>query len=187
MKKKQAITVFCGSAEGNDPLYTEVAFQLGKTLAEQGRRLIYGAGSRGLMGSVAKGAIQNGGYVTGVNITRFQNPKYIMPVNENMMMDTIQDRKVRMIGLGDASIVLPGGIGTMDELFEVLSMLQLGLTDRPIGILNVNHFYDPLLQCFDQMRSAGFFKEKYAKILIVRDTVDELLTVLDETENINQF
>ena len=187
MKKKRAITVFCGSAEGNDPIYAEVACQLGKTLAEQGRTLIYGAGNRGLMGSVAEAMSENGGHVTGVNITRFSNPKYLMEVDENITTETIQDRKLRMIGMCDASIALPGGIGTMDEIFEVLSMLQLGLTDKPLGILNVNGFYDLCVQFIDQLRTSGFFQEKYAKIIIVRNTIDALLAALDEAENINQF
>lgn len=187
MKKKQAITVFCGSAQGNDPVYDQVARQLGKTLAQQGRRLIYGAGNRGLMGSVAMAARENGGHVTGVNLTRFQNPKYLMDVDENITTQTIQERKLRMIEMGDAGIALPGGIGTMDEIFEALSMLQLGLTDRPLGILNVNGFYDPLIQFIGQMKASGFFKEKHAKILIVRHTVDEMLSALDEAENISQF
>lgn len=187
MKKKQAITVFCGSAEGTDPVYAQTARQLGKTLARQGRRLIYGAGNRGLMGSVAQAALENGGHVTGVNLSRFQNPKYLMDVDENIMTESIQERKRRMIELGDACIALPGGIGTMDEIFETLSMLQLGLTDRPLGILNVNGFYDPFLQLIGRIKESGFFKEKYSKILIVRGTVDELLSALDEVENINQF
>lgn len=187
MKKKLAITVFCGSAEGNDPAYAAAACRLGKALAAQGRTLIYGAGNRGLMGMVAKAAKENGGHVTGVNITRFSNPNYMMQVDENITTETIQDRKLRMIQMGDASIALPGGIGTMDEIFEVLSMLQLGLTDMPLGILNVNGFYDLWVRLIEQLRASGFFKEKYAKIIIVRDTVEELLAALDEAENINRF
>lgn len=187
MKKKLAITVFCGSGQGDDPIYAEVAANLGKTLAKQGRRLIYGAGSRGLMGSVAKAACEHGGHVTGVNITRFSNPKYIMQVDENIITDTIQERKMRMLDLCDALVVLPGGIGTLDEMFEVLSMLQLGLTDKPLGILNVNGFYNPLLQFINQLQKSGFFHEKYAKIIIARDTVEELLAALDEAEDITKF
>lgn len=187
MNKKLAITVFCGSGQGNDPIYAETAATLGKTLAQQGRRLIYGAGNRGLMGSVATAACECGGHVTGVNITRFSNPKYIMQVDENIVTETIQDRKMRMLELCDAMVVLPGGIGTLDEMFEVLSMLQLGLTDKPLGILNVNGFYDPLLLFINQLQQSGFFHEKYAKILIVRDTVEELLKALDEAEDITKF
>lgn len=185
--KKQAIAVFCGSADGNDPIYNEVAAHLGETLARENRRLIYGAGCRGLMGAVAKAAVAHGGHVTGVNITRFSNPKYIMQVDENIVADTIQERKMRMLELCDAMVVLPGGIGTLDEMFEVLSMLQLGLTDKPLGILNVNGFYDPLLKFVEQITEAGFFKPKYAKIIIARNTVEELLATLDEIDDITNF
>lgn len=185
--KKQAITVFCGSADGNDPVYAQVAAQLGETLAREGRRLIYGAGCRGLMGAVAKAAVAHGGHVTGVNIARFSNPKYIMQVDENIVADTIQERKMRMLDLCDALVVLPGGIGTLDEMFEVLSMLQLGLTNKPLGILNVNGFYDPLLKFMEQITQTGFFNPKYAKIIIIRNTVEELLAALDETEDITNF
>lgn len=185
--KKQAIAVFCGSADGNDPIYTEVAAHLGETLARENRRLIYGAGCRGLMGAVAKAAVAHGGHVTGVNITRFSNPKYIMQVDENIVADTIQERKMRMLDLCDAQVVLPGGIGTLDEMFEVLSMLQLGLTDKPLGILNVNGFYDPLLKFVEQIKQTGFFNPKYEKIIIARNTVEELLAVLDETDDITNF
>lgn len=177
--KKEKITVFCGSADGCDPIYTQAALELGQTLAQQGRSLIYGAGNRGLMGSVARSAAEHGGHVTGVNMTRFQNPQYMMSVNENIMTETLQDRKLRMIQMCDACIALPGGIGTMDEIFEVLSMLQLGLTTHPIGLLNVNGFYDVFVQLTEQLILTGFLKEKYAHIIIVRDTVQELLDALD--------
>ena len=185
--KKQAITVFCGSADGHDPIYAEVAAQLGETLARENRRLVYGAGCRGLMGAVAKAAVARGAHVTGVNIARFSNPKYIMQVDENIVADTIQERKMCMLEKCDALIALPGGIGTLDELFEVLSMLQLGLTDKPIGILNVNSFYDPLLKFIDQITESGFFNPKYSKIIIARNTIGELLAALDETEDITKF
>lgn len=177
--KKEKITVFCGSADGSDPIYAQAALELGQTLAQQGRSLIYGAGNRGLMGSVARSAAEHGGHVTGVNMTRFQNPQYQMPVNENIMTETIQERKLQMIQMCDACIALPGGIGTMDEIFEVLSMLQLGLTTHPIGLLNVNGFYDVFVQLTEQLKATGFLKEKYAHIIIVRDTVQELLDALD--------
>lgn len=180
MKKKQVITVFCGSAEGSDPVFMQAAGELGRVLAEQGRSLVYGAGNRGLMGSVAKSAMEHGGRVTGVNITRFQNPLYMMDVDENIMTETIQERKLRMIQMSDASIALPGGIGTMDEIFEALSMLQLGLTDRPIGILNVNGFYDVFAQLIEQLKATGFLKEKHAGIVIIRENIEDLLAALDE-------
>ena len=94
---------------------------------------------------------------------------------------------MRMLDLCDALVVLPGGIGTLDEMFEVLSMLQLGLTDKPLGILNVDGFYDPLLRFIDQLQHSGFFHEKYAKIIIARNTVDELLAALDEAEDMTKF
>lgn len=184
---KKNITVFCGSAEGNQPIYMECAQHLGETLAAQGRTLIYGAGSRGLMGMVARSALQHDGHVIGVNLTRFSNPKYLMEVSENLMTSTIQERKMKMLELCDASIVLPGGVGTLDEMFEILSMLQLGLTDKPLGILNLNGYYDPLLKMIDQMRDEGFFNRKYDKIWIVRDCVEDLLTALDNATDVHLF
>ena len=180
MRKK--ITVFCGSAEGRDPVFAEAARQLGRLLADQGRDLIYGAGSRGLMGAVAKEALAGGARVTGVNLTRFQYKPLGLAVQENIMTATIQERKRKLIELGDACIALPGGVGTLDELFEALCMLQLGLTDRPLGILNTAGFYDPLLKLFEDMQAQGFLKEKYVPLIIARDTPEALLTALDEAE-----
>lgn len=176
---KKSITVFCASNDGNNPAFAEAARLLGKTMAQQGRKLIYGAGNRGLMGVVAKSALEHGGTAVGINLSRFQNPKYMMDVNENYMTETIQDRKLQLIERSEASIALPGGLGTLDELLEVLTMLQLKLTTRPVAILNVDGFYDDLLRFFDKMVDVGFVKEKHKKFLIVRDSVEGVLSALD--------
>ena len=182
MKKNPAITVFCGSNDGSDPyseLYIEAALSLGNVLAELRVDLIYGAGDRGLMGRVAKAAREGGSKVIGVNLERFHaSGKHRMENDEYIVTKTLQERKEKMISRSDAIIVLPGGIGTLDELMEVLSLRQLGFFDKPIALLNIDNYFGGLLSFFSFMISKGFMREKDLGLFTVSENPRELVTRL---------
>lgn len=176
----KSITVFCGSASTCPAEYTEMAEHVGRTIARQGRSLIYGSGSRGLMGQTARAALEEGGHVVGVNTRRFEKSVYTLDVSEYVMTETMQDRKVTMMERGDACVILPGGIGTLDEATEIFSLAQLGIIDKPFGVLNMNHFYDGFLMQVERMHQDNFLKEKDYKRLIVAEDIETLLRLLDE-------
>lgn len=171
------IAVFCGSSFGSKKVYEEQAYLLGKTLAEQGIGLVYGGANIGLMGAVADGAIKNGGEVVGI-IPHFLQDKEIAHdgLSELILVETMHDRKTKMNELSNGVITLPGGFGTMEEFFEMLTWAQLGLHQKPIGILNVDGFYNHLLQMVQSMVDQGFLKEVNQKMLLVSNTIDDLLS-----------
>lgn len=151
------ITVFCGAATGHDARWAQVAEETGRTIAEQGYGLVYGGGHVGLMGIVANAAMRAGGEVIGV-IPRFmaKAEQAHEGVTELILVDTMHERKMRMHQLSSAVIALPGGFGTLDELFELLTWRQIGLHQQPIGLLNTHGFYNTLLAHFAHMRKEGF-------------------------------
>lgn len=175
------IVVFCGSSSGSDPVFAEQAYLLGKTLAARGIGLVYGGAKVGLMGAVADGALQNGDEVIGV-LPHFLAGKEI--AHENLtrleLVDTMHQRKTRMHELADGIIALPGGFGTMEEFFEMLTWAQLGLHTKPIGILNVDGFYDDLLAFIQTMVHKGYLKETHQNMVLVSDTVDGLLYFMEK-------
>ena len=149
MKK---ITVFCGSSAGKDPKFKKTAFQLGKTLAKKEIGVVYGGGRVGLMGAVADGAMKHKGTVIGI-IPIFLATKEIAHhgLTELIVVDTMHERKMLMSELCDGVIALPGGFGTMEELFEMLTWTQLGLHQKPVGLLNTNGYFDDLLSFIQKM------------------------------------
>ncbi len=153
----QHIAVFCGANTGNDPAILEAAKAAGKAIAERGMGVVYGGGHVGLMGAVADAALHAGGEVLGV-IPGFMVEKELAHsgLTELMIVRDMHERKMRMHQRSDAVIALPGGFGTMDELFELLTWRQLGLHAKPIGLLNVNGFYTPLLEQIARMERDGF-------------------------------
>ena len=171
-----SICVFCGSSSGTEAAFEQVACQLGKTLAEQGIRLIYGGADVGLMGAVANGALDNGGEVVGV-LPHFLKDLEVghTGLTELVLVDSMHERKTKMSELCDGVIALPGGFGTTEELFEMLTWGQLGLHDKPIALLNVNGFYNPLIEFVGRMVSSGFLKKVNQDMLLVGSTVDEVL------------
>ncbi len=175
----KGITVFCGSASTCPEKYNRMASEVGAVIARQGRRLIYGGGSRGLMGLVAQSAMAEGGYVIGVNTKRFAASTYILDVHEQLQTETMQERKVELIALGDASIALPGGIGTLDELTEIFSLAQLGIVSKPFGILNFDHFFDGFLIQLQRAFEDNFLKEKDMARVLVAEDIGTLLQKLD--------
>ena len=170
------ITVFCGSSSGTETIYEALAYELGKTLAQRNTGIVYGGAKVGLMGAVAKGAIENGGEVIGV-LPHFLGSKEIAheSLTELIMVDTMHERKLRMHELSNGIITLPGGFGTMEELFEMLTWAQLGLHQKPIGILNVNGFYDELLSLIQTMVDKGFLKPVNQQMLLADESIEGLL------------
>ena len=173
------ILIYCGSSAGYNEIYKNTATHVGKTLANQGLSLIYGGGSVGLMGTVADAILANGGEAIGV-IPSFMEPWEVQHkgLTECIVTDSMHTRKQLMAEKSDAVIALPGGWGTLDELFEILTWRQLGLHKMPIGILNINGFYDHLLVMLEKMVSEGFVKEANLKMLIVDDDIESLLEKL---------
>jgi len=152
-----AITIFCGSKDGKDPAYTEQAYELGKLLAGKGLRIIFGGGRKGLMGALANGVLEGGGLVTGVI------PRSLMEweahhtgLTELIITESMHERKTLLYKLCDAAIVLPGGFGTLDEMFEILTWNQLNLHDRNVYVLNTNGFYDQLFAHLQLLAEQGF-------------------------------
>ncbi|GAA4466853.1 TIGR00730 family Rossman fold protein [Nemorincola caseinilytica] len=176
----QNIAVFCGSSEGYNELYRETAFDLGAMLASRGIGIVYGGAKVGLMGAVAEAALQQGGRVTGV-IPRFLEHKEIVHdgLTKLISVDTMHERKLQMNRLCDGVIALPGGWGTMEELFEMLTWGQLGLHRKPIGLLNINGFYDALLALCSNMVQEGFLDECVNTSLLASPSADELLDMME--------
>ena len=170
------ITVFCGSSFGTDEIYRSQAFLLGKTLASQDIEIVYGGANVGLMGAVADGALSAGGKVIGV-LPKFLKSKEIahLQLTELILVDSMHERKTKMNALCDGVIALAGGFGTLEELFEMLTWAQLGLHTKPIAILNVNGFYDSLLNVVQTMVEKGFLKQTNLEMLLVSDTIDDLI------------
>ncbi|MCF0038596.1 LOG family protein [Dyadobacter fanqingshengii] len=183
----QSIVVYCGSNPGKKPVYAETAYALGAELAKRNIRLIYGGGNMGLMGRVADGAIENNGLVTGI-IPNFLAKLEVAhkTLTEIHFTETMHERKAKMVSLTDGIIALPGGYGTFDELFEILTWSQLKIFKGPVGLLNVNGFYDLLLLQLDKMVEEGFLHPDNQKLLVVADNVVGLLEKMEafRVENI---
>ena len=176
IKIMKSITVFCGSSFGSDEIYKEQAVLLGQTLAKQNIQLIYGGANVGLMGAVADGVLLEGGKVIGV-LPHFLQSKEIahQDLTELILVETMHERKTKMNDLCDGVIVLPGGYGTLEEFFEMITWAQLGLHKKPIAILNINGFYDDLIKLVQNMVDKGFLKQINQEMLLVSDSIDELL------------
>lgn len=170
------ITVFCGSSMGTQPAYATAAYQLGQELAQQKMTLIYGGAQVGLMGQIADGTLSKGGKVIGV-IPKFLETKEIahQGLTELISVRNMHERKMKMNELCNGVIALPGGFGTFEELFEMLTWAQLGLHKKPIGLLNINGFYDDLIAMIDKMVSQGFLKAINQEMLIIDENIEALL------------
>jgi len=173
------ITVFCGSSSGDTEVYLNTARSLGNALAENNIKLIYGGASVGLMGAVADGALEAGGTVIGV-LPRFLEAKEIAHegLSELVLVDSMHERKTRMNELSEGVIALPGGFGTLEEFFEMLTWAQLGLHKKPMALLNVNHFYDTLLTFMGNMVNQGFLKHENLKMILAEENIQTLLEAM---------
>lgn len=170
------ITVFCGSSFGTEEIYKEQATLLGQTLVKQNIELVYGGANVGLMGAVADGVLNAGGKAIGV-LPNFLRSKEIahQGLTELILVESMHERKTKMNDLCDGVIALPGGFGTLEELFEMLTWAQLGLHKKPIAILNINGFYDSLIELTETMVEKGLLKDVNQKMLLVSDNIDDLL------------
>jgi uncharacterized protein (TIGR00730 family) len=168
--------VYCGSSPGRDAAFGDAADALGRTVASRGVRLVYGGGSVGLMGRVADAALRAGGHVVGViptALVRMEVAHRGLP--DLHIVSTMHERKARMADLADAFVALPGGMGTLDEMFEMLTWSQLGLHAKPCGFLDVSGYFQPLLTFLDHAVTAGFIRPEHRRIFVVDDDPARLL------------
>ena len=176
MNHLKSICVFCGSSEGNDLEVGKTAMELGAYMARNNIGLVYGAAKIGVMGQVAQAALDNAGKVIGV-IPEFLKLKEVvhLGLTELIVNKNMHERKMKMQEISDGFITLPGGVGTLEELFEIITWSQLGLHQKPIGLLNVNGFYDDLLSLLETMVKRGFLKMENYELLLVDTSVEGLL------------
>jgi len=179
-----SICVFCGSSDSVSPDYLSAARQMGQILAQRGLRLIFGGGKTGLMGAVAEGVLENSGEAIGVIIPSMNTPA-LAYVNLTRM-DVVPDmhaRKARMHGLSDGYIALPGGFGTFDELFEAITWGQVGEHEKPVGLLNVREYYNPLLAALKHAVGEGFIFQEHLDVLACESTPDKLLDAMENHQH----
>lgn len=176
MNQIKNIAVYCGSSPGFDPYYIAAAYELGEYLGSNQIGLVYGGASVGLMGAVANGCLSKNGSVTGV-LPKFLKKKEIehAGLGQLILVESMHERKLKMFDLSDAFVVLPGGLGTMEEFFEVITWSQLGLHQKPIIIFNWLGFYNPLLTLMQNMVTSGFLKKENAALVQIRETSKDLL------------
>jgi len=180
MSAIKSICVYCGSGFGDDPVFAENAAALGRAMAEQGIRLVYGGGNVGLMGTVAQATLDHGGYVTGI-IPDFlkSREKLLDDVQETIVVPDMHTRKRLMFEKADAFVALPGGIGTLEELVEQMTWAQLGRHTKPILMLSTKGFWKPLLTLFAHMRDQGFIRQGLELNYLVAERVEEVIPMLE--------
>lgn len=170
------VAVYCGSATPEDTRYIDLARDVGRGLAERGIGVVYGGGRLGLMGAVANGALEAGGEVIGVIPEALVNSEVANHAcTELITVSGMHERKQRFTDLSNGFVTIPGGVGTMDELWEAMSWAQLGYHSDPVGLLNAFGFYDDLISFNRKMAEVGFVRPAHQNILIAADTLDELL------------
>ena len=174
----QRLAIFLGSRDGSDPAYSSLAYDVGRTLAGRDIELVYGGGAAGLMGRVSQGVLDGGGHVYGV-IPRFMVEREWARLHqegvEMHVVDTMHERKAMMSVRADAFLVLPGGLGTLEELFEVWTWKTLGLHSKPLGLLNHDGFWDPMVAMLHQLADADFMDAQTVRDLVVESTLDAAL------------
>lgn len=180
MNKLKAVCVYCGSNFNGDEKLRIAIKELAQSLVEQQIRLVYGGGSVGVMGVLANDVLELGGEVTGV-IPQFLMDKEVghKGVTEMILTENMHQRKQKMADLSDGFVILPGGFGTLEEFFEVLTWLQLGLHNKPIGVLNVNGFYDPLFAQMDVMVQHKFLKPANRDLVFNEESAKSLIDKMD--------
>ena len=176
MNKIRTVCVYCGSGPGTNPRFVEAAIALGKNFAENSIRLVYGGGSVGLMGAVAKSALEHGGAVTGI-IPDFLRAREnaLTKVQEMIVTPDMHERKRLMFERSDAFVALPGGVGTLEELVEMLTWQQLGRHAKPILLANIDGFWEPLLALLAHMRSAQFIRPNLEVDIIKAERVEDIV------------
>jgi|TARA_R110002020_G_scaffold996_5_gene4986 uncharacterized protein (TIGR00730 family) len=183
----QSICVYCGSQPGRDPAYIAAGRALGKSIAAHGLRLVYGGGTKGIMGAVAAGVLENGGRVTGI-IPEFlvdmeATRQSLTKLDELIVTEDMHARKHAMFERSDAFVTLPGGIGTLEEIVEIMTWGQLGRHEKPMVFANIGGFWNPMLDLVDHMREQGFIHRAHLVQPMVIDEVDDIVpAILDRSE-----
>jgi len=183
MASIKSVCVYCGSSNRVDPKFLDAATELGRLLGEAGLRLIYGGGRIGLMGRVADGVLAAGGTVLGIIPGHLHDREVAHPgVSELMVVDTMHERKQLMAEHADAFVVLPGGYGTLDEMFEIITWRQLGLHDKPLVLVDLFGYWAPLAQLLDTIIDTGFAQPECRQLYRTVTSVAEILPALDEAQ-----
>jgi uncharacterized protein (TIGR00730 family) len=181
MSKINAVCVYCGSSAGNDPAYIKAAEALGKTFAKNGVRLVYGGGSVGIMGALARAVLDNGGHATGIIPEFLFRKERPQGLREDLIVTRdMHERKQRMFDAADAFVALPGGVGTLEELVEQLTWVQIGQHKKPVMLANINGFWEPLRDLLDHMEKLGFIYSDVRGSLLIADTAEDILPKLRE-------
>ena len=173
------ISIFCGAHEGRNPEYAKAAESIAKAVAKKGINIVFGGGNVGLMKIISDTALDNGVEVLGISLKSLHALELVNPrVDEIVVADTLLDRKDEFMSRSDAFIVLPGGVGSLDELAEIMASNQLGIINKPVGILNTEGYYDHLLNWFNKAVDEGFISSKNLDELLVADSPDELIDMI---------
>jgi uncharacterized protein (TIGR00730 family) len=177
-----SLCVYCGSGLGTTPASEEAARALGRAMADSGVRLVYGGGSVGLMGTVARAVLEGGGRVTGI-IPRFlqSRERPMSDLTELVVTEDMHQRKMLMFERADAFAALPGGVGTLEELVEQMTWAQLGQHEKPVLLANIAGFWNPLIKLLDEMRRVGFIRADLEVSCVVADRADDILPLLERT------
>ncbi|SES21699.1 hypothetical protein SAMN04487944_12424 [Gracilibacillus ureilyticus] len=177
----KSIAVYCGSSLGNSEVYKKGAVELGKELAKRNITLIYGGSSVGLMGVIADTVLEAGGEVIGVIPTVLSDKEIAhQKLTQLYTVSTMHERKAKMAELADGFIAMPGGAGTLEELFEIITWGQIGIHNKPIGLLNIHNYYKPLSHLLDHMVTEGFLKEQFRNLAIFQEKPAILLDRFDQ-------
>jgi len=183
----QSICVYCGSQPGRDPAYIAAGRALGKSIAAHGLRLVYGGGTKGIMGAVAAGVLENGGRVTGI-IPEFlvdmeATRQSLTKLDELIVTEDMHARKHAMFERSDAFVTLPGGIGTLEEIVEIMTWGQLGRHEKPMVFANIGGFWNPMLDLVDHMREQGFIHRAHlVQPMVIDEVADIVPAILDRSE-----
>jgi len=181
MSKINAVCVYCGSSQGSDPAFAEAARTLGKTLAQNGVRLVYGGGSVGMMGTLAKAVLAHGGKVTGIIPEFLTGKERPRPLTDDMIVTRdMHERKRKMFEHADAFVALPGGVGTLEELVEQLTWAQIGQHKKPVLLANIKGFWEPFRELIDHMDKHGFIYSGLNHNLLMADKIEDILPRLRE-------
>jgi uncharacterized protein (TIGR00730 family) len=182
MSSIRSVCVYCGSSEGRLPLYVEAGYAFGKVLASHGLRLVFGGGTRGIMGAVARGVHEAGGLITGIIpqflIRKEASEAELVIMDELIVTENMHERKHAMFERSDAFVAFPGGIGTVEEIVEIMTWAQLGRHNKPMVFANTGGFWDPMMVMLDHMREAGFIHTGHRVRPLVTDRVEDILPAI---------
>lgn len=175
---KKFLCVYCGASERVDPKHYKAAEELGQMIAQNGFNMVYGGGRLGLMGRVSNAVIEHGGMVVGVTTEQLDEREGVQKgLHEIHVVDTMHTRKLKMSQRADAFIIMPGGFGTLDEFFEILTWKQLGIHFKPIIIANLDGYWDPLLELFQHVIKEEFAKQEHLKYVSIANNLDEVMNI----------